>query len=249
MAREAVRKLEIEQVPREVWQADALPSGLLTRCLNHDPAMGARTLIVDMPAGWEHATPRWHSCDEEFLVLDGELEIGSAQYRTGHYVFRPAGLEHGPTRSETGCRLLYWHESAFDVRTDAPAPEDVSDKPFIDGLDTQIPKEQWERFPVPLPTPALMVRLRKREETGCDTTLEWIPPNTMSPAREYHTADEEVYVMDGWAATDPTHVYLPGSYLCWPARTVHGPVQAWDLTCIVKHYGTQETIHVPDDPA
>ena len=247
MARDHVRKLEIEQIRREVWQADDLPTGLVVRPLNHDPESGARTLIVDVPVGWENPTPRWHSCDEEFLVLDGELEVGSSRYRKGHYVFRPAGLEHGPTRSEGGCRLLYWHESAFDVQT-GPFEGSV-EKPFIDGLDTVVPRDEWERFPVPLPTPALMIRLRKEEETGCDTTLEWIPPNTMSPAREYHTADEEVYVLGGWAATDPEHVYLPGSYLCWKAETIHGPVQAWDLLCVVKHYGTQETIHVYDDPA
>lgn len=246
MARKAVRRLEIEQVTREVWQADGLPTGLVIRVLNVDEETGARTMIVDVPPRWEHAMPRWHGCDEEFLVLEGELEIGASRYREGRYVFRPAGLVHGPTRSSGGCRLLYWHESAFDVRPGS-AGAAPSGKPFIDGRDTTVPKEQWERFPVPLPTPALMIRLRTQEETGCDTTLEWIPPNTMSPAREYHTADEEIYIMDGWAATDPKHVYLPGSYLFWEAKTVHGPVQAWDLTCIVKHYGVQETVHVEEE--
>ena len=129
----------------------------------------------------------------EFLVLAGELQMGGTTYRKGHYVFRPAGFEHGPTLCPSGCQLLYWHDSAFDVRTDAaPDPASIS-KPFIDGVDTAVPKEQWDYlrdiFSQPVNDPddpvsqVRMLRLRRFEETGCDCTLVWLPPNFNFPAR------------------------------------------------------------------
>ena len=243
MARKFVRRLRIEDCPRGVWEADGLPPGLVEQVLNTDDETGARTLVVGVMAGWTNETERWHSCDEEFLVLDGSIEIGGTTYTRGQYVFRPAGSVHGPTASSEGCRLLYWHEGAFDVRTDAP-PAEPSPKPFIDGLDTTVGREGWDVLPIDVPKDIGMIRMRHAEETGCDNTLEWLPTGFKSQAREYHTADEEILILDGWAATDADNVYVAGEYIYWLAGTLHGPTQAWNCKAVVKHYGKHETVHV-----
>jgi hypothetical protein len=254
-------------VGREVWQADGLPQGLVIRVLNTGDE-GARTLIVDVTPGWRHQVSHWHTCDEEFLVLGGELQIGDTTYRKGHYVFRPAGLEHGPTSCRIGCQLLYWHDSTFDVRTDPPPDRASISKPFIDGIDTAVPLEKWESLQnifshrVDISAEIRMLRLRRFEETGCDCTLVYIP-HMEHAWRHLHPADEEVFFLpglappsggdgeleQGWGCTDPMHVNVGGGYYYnLKGGTIHGPAQAWNVTALEKHYGKHDAFdHIPID--
>ena len=245
MARSPNRRIVLADLPLQVWVADGLPIGLIIRVVNVDPETGARTLMVDIPAGWEQPVAHWHSADEEFYVLAGELESGKSRYRAGHYVFRPAGSLHGPTRALAATTLIYWHEGPFDIRTDAPPPPASITKPLVDGLDTTVAAEHWDILPVKLPKDIAMIRMRDAETSGCDNTLEWLPLGFESHAREFHTADEEIFILDGWASTDTDHVYPAGHYLFWEAGIVHGPTRAWNCRAIVKHYGKHETVHVP----
>ena len=246
MARSHVRRLRIEDVRRELWKADGLAPGLVIRVLNLDEETGGRTLIVDVPPRWEQPAHH-HTCDEELLVLDGELRSGAASHPAGHYCFRPAGTAHSAVSSPGGARLLYWHDGSFDLRPGEPPAGAGGARPLIDGLDTRVGAEDWDVLPVALPRDVAMIRMRSFELTGADNTLEWLPDGFQSHAREFHTADEEILILDGWAATDARHVYVAGEYLFWKAGTVHGPTEAWNCKAVVKHYGKHETVHVPLD--
>ena len=50
--------------------------------------------------------PHVHGCDEECMVLEGELQIGHLIVRQGAYHLAPTGVPHEPIRSEKGALLF-----------------------------------------------------------------------------------------------------------------------------------------------
>ncbi len=55
--------------------------------------------------------PHEHTCDEQFLVLDGELiDNDGTVYRTGNLVLLRIGTQHSST-TQTGCTLAVFVEA------------------------------------------------------------------------------------------------------------------------------------------
>ena len=76
------------------WTADglgAVHAGLESRLLSGDPATGAATLLLQIPAGWRRTDSYYLSALEEFYVLDGELTIGTQHYAAHTYACLAAG--------------------------------------------------------------------------------------------------------------------------------------------------------------
>jgi len=105
MDRFVVHEDNLEWVPADFPRAQM-------KVLYMDPHGGGQILLLrfepycEMP-GHSHA-----SSDEAAYVLEGELkqqgEGGEEEvYRAGHFVFLPAGMQHGPfTTGEEGCTIL-----------------------------------------------------------------------------------------------------------------------------------------------
>ena len=91
------------------WIADPqFPAEWRIRPLSADARDGARTVMVDVPAGWTasgSARPAaWEAC-----VLEGELKGEKADFEVGDYSAGPAGTEvFGALSSATGCRFILW---------------------------------------------------------------------------------------------------------------------------------------------
>jgi len=91
------------------WIADPeFPAGWRIKPLSADARTGARTVMVQVPAGWQAARSArpaaWEAC-----VLAGAIEGEKASFAVGDYSAGPAGAEvFGATASKNGCEFILW---------------------------------------------------------------------------------------------------------------------------------------------
>jgi anti-sigma factor ChrR (cupin superfamily) len=70
------------------------------------PASGfARGWLIDFAPGSRWPEVDYHSAEERYFVLSGEILDNSQRYPAGTYVVLAAGSSHRP-RSETGARII-----------------------------------------------------------------------------------------------------------------------------------------------
>lgn len=72
------------------------------------------TIHARFSAGFERPVAGGYAVSEEFLVLDGELEISGSTYRTGDLVVVPAWNQRSGMRSPRGARVLAWFGGPAD---------------------------------------------------------------------------------------------------------------------------------------
>jgi hypothetical protein len=91
------------------WIADAaFPDDWRIRPLSSDARTGARTIMVDIPAGWT-ATGSARPAAWEACMLEGALDGEKAAFAPGDYSAGPAGTEvFGAQASAGGCRFILW---------------------------------------------------------------------------------------------------------------------------------------------
>lgn len=247
------RRVVWDDVERRLWQEEHLPFGLVRRLINADSDTGGETLIVDMPPGWTLESEVWNESDLEFVVLSGGLQMADIAATRGTHVFLPSGAPLGPITSSEGAELIFWHDSAFCLRTDTLPEPATSRTVLLDVFD----ESNW--VPVKdafagvtdvgshddLAVPTRCIRLRKVEESGKDTILFVLPRGFQKSSLEYHHSTEEIFMLDGWCSTDPDHVYRVGEYLCWEPGVIHGVVSGWDALCLSKHHGPLTSPNIP----
>ena len=66
---------------------------------------GRKTLLVKMAPGSINSSHS-HKFNENCLVLEGTVEDGDMKLNAGDFLFMPAGTNHSPSYTETGCLLL-----------------------------------------------------------------------------------------------------------------------------------------------
>ncbi|MCB1004715.1 MAG: hypothetical protein KDB35_11085 [Acidimicrobiales bacterium] len=69
---------------------------------------GRFSILGRFPAGFERAEPGGYLAAEEFLVLDGELELEDLVLRRGDLTVVPGGYARRGMRSPQGCLVLAW---------------------------------------------------------------------------------------------------------------------------------------------
>lgn len=105
------------------------------------------------PRGFERVVPGGYAAAEEFLVLEGELELEGMRYRPGDLTVVPAAFPRTSMRSPDGCRVLAWFGGLPDfVPHDAlPACDGAIESVSVhatDDLPTS-PVASWARGFVP----------------------------------------------------------------------------------------------------
>lgn len=80
----------------------------------------AFTMLGRFPPGFDRPGPGGYLAAEEFLVLDGELELEDVVAGRGDLCAVPARWERTAMRSRGGCTVLAWFSGAADYR---PAAE------------------------------------------------------------------------------------------------------------------------------
>ena len=93
------------------WQSDGIDpvfggEGQAWKALRGSPYTDSVTMLLASPP--HRRPPRWlapqeiHSCDEELFVLSGDFQSNLGQLSAGAYVWRPAGVAHGPYGTRGG---------------------------------------------------------------------------------------------------------------------------------------------------
>ncbi|RMF09667.1 MAG: DUF4437 domain-containing protein [Alphaproteobacteria bacterium] len=210
------------------WEPGLYGSGrgdVESKILSIDEEGTNSTCIVRYPAGWQRSAPEYMTGHEEFLVLDGAIEINGRLYEKHTYGFLPRGYVRNSARSEGGAVLL----TMFYDR-----PE------FIDGMSDGYDEKLLVEYVNPLemewdPTlvdPQLakgvaIKPLRTDPYTGESSFLYCSPPHRVPPGMAKpqwtHSVVEELYCIDGEYVWGDTGRMGPGGYAWWREEVYHGP--------------------------
>jgi quercetin dioxygenase-like cupin family protein len=91
-------------------QADPdFPAAWRVKPLSTDSVSGARTVMIEVPAGWTADGTSLRNAAWEAAVLHGSLNSREARFEAGDFATGPSGVEvFGITASPKGCILLLW---------------------------------------------------------------------------------------------------------------------------------------------
>ncbi|HEY3057929.1 MAG TPA: DUF4437 domain-containing protein [Chloroflexota bacterium] len=184
------------------------------RELSRDAVSGERSLVLDLPAGWCRTTAGASDRDEELFVLAGALvDDGDALSRYS-YVFRSAGRQRTAMRTEQGGRVLVFERPGTAYR------------PERDVAPLNLAALDWERPRTPnFPAGAARKTLRIDPFDNSGLWVIGLLPHWASPFTEWHTVEEENYVLEGEIETT-AGCMRPGAYLAHPPEMVHGPMRS-----------------------
>lgn len=209
--------------PSRVLGATNSQPGVTGTPLSYD-AKGTRavTVIFRFPQNWSMTRPHYVNSDQEFYVLEGELEINGTLYRRGDYAYLPAGLAHTSRSSGPGATLLNFYEGehlAFYEPTPAGMyqPEKLIRKLVSEELPWQVSREP--AFAT-LGPDVREKRLRHDAATGESTWLIDVGADAADAGpllrpTVSHAVVEEMYVLRGEIAT-PRGKMTSGAY-AWRA--------------------------------
>jgi hypothetical protein len=105
------------------------------------------------PRGFERVVAGGYAAAEEFLVLEGELELEGVLYGRGHLTVVPAAYPRTAMRAPDGCRVLAWFGGLpeFLPHDELPLCEGTIESVHIDTA-AQLPCSpiaSWARGAVP----------------------------------------------------------------------------------------------------
>jgi hypothetical protein len=92
------------------------PTGVIRRVLWHDPASGADTRHLTIPAGVAGLGAEWHPCNEEIFCLTRDTVADDpSPLKPGFFLFNPAYGVHGGYRTVNRAEmtLLEWHDGLW----------------------------------------------------------------------------------------------------------------------------------------
>ena len=98
--------VQAQMIPWSSGCHGAIYDDVDSKMLSQDDVDGSATTIIRYPAGWTRRDPHSLSCHEEFLVLDGAININGRLYEKHTYGFLPAGYPRERLSSSHGAVLL-----------------------------------------------------------------------------------------------------------------------------------------------
>jgi hypothetical protein len=210
---------EFIQAQRLPWVVDDLGGtrpGAAVKQLSRDDETGALSLLMKVPAGWS-LPPGALACDEEFLVLEGGLEIGGVHYGPFAYAHWPAGHDGGARTSAEGAVVL-----TFFSRAPEAGPVTLVDAArlvtHIDAFSVTYTGNFHPEFPAGAGRKLLFVD----PYTGDTSWLLGTLPMRWAERAEVHPVVEEMYLLAGESHGN-RGVMKPGAYFWRPPHIPHGP--------------------------
>ncbi|NDE00284.1 MAG: DUF4437 domain-containing protein [Gammaproteobacteria bacterium] len=222
--------IQSQLAPSRVLGASNSQPGVTGTPLSYD-AKGTRavTVVFRFPANWSMTRPHYVNSDQEFLVLDGELEINGERYRSGDYAYLPAGFAHQSRSSGPGATLINFYEGEH-LAFYEPTPAGMyKPEKLIRRLATE--DMRWTRArDLALTSLGPDVRqklLRHDPATGECTWLVEVAADRVGqrePQRSkvVHAAVEESFVLSGEVAT-PRGTMRRGAYVWRAPGQPRGP--------------------------
>lgn len=163
--------------------------GPVLKVLTTDPETGAMTILIHLPPGWRDDQLDWHPTPEEGFRLHGWIDINGRHLGVGNYLYRPAGVLHGPVhvcpvegatgiqRFPAPLRILRYEGDTFPHEDLQPITLDHERSPFQwhEKLDT--PSLPWTDCPAGGPWAGARYRwLNRHRDTGGGAVQLQLPP-------------------------------------------------------------------------
>ncbi len=230
MTKAHVENLSVHSVAPRPWDAAGIAGGAQLRLLSDDPANGAMTGVIELPAGFDSQVALATEVDLQCFVLDGRLQLGDIVLPPGGYCYHPSGSPIGRFRSLLGARVLIIASASPTFRTTAKstlpptaiALVDSFAMNWVDPLQASDPSTAFR-------TGICVKMLRIDPDNGGTTHLAGLLPGWYMPGMEVHPVYEENYCLCGDVhiadiAGTPGYTMTEGTFLCRPPGIAHGPV-------------------------
>jgi hypothetical protein len=211
--------------------------GPVFKLLSSDPETGGYTKLQHMPPGWHDPALDYHDAAEEAFRLVGWNQLADRRISVGCYLYRPAGILHGPASSDpvngstgisrfpSSARILRYTGDEFPHVDSQPITDDYLHSPieWVELLDSNtLP---WLEAPGPW-AGASYKWLGRNRETGGGALLIDMPPGWEGGGAPGRGTTEEFVIEGSLIAGGVT--YVKWGYAC---RAPGAPAGA---------YGTQE---------
>jgi Domain of unknown function (DUF4437) len=216
VARPQIEFIQSQNLP---WQTDTrfgLGAGVGIKVLSEDDATQAASLLVRYPPGWRFPAGA-RGADEEFLVLDGELDVGEQRFSHLGYAHWPAGYATAVRHTAAGATVLTFLSG--DPRQ--PAPESFDRGRLVEHLDVYSTPYTGNFHPEFPPGAGRKVCFTDPTTKETSWVLGTLPVRWAERAEE-HDHVEEMYLLSGENHGD-RGVMRPGAYFWRPGRLAHGP--------------------------
>jgi hypothetical protein len=225
MARPHIVFVQAQRIPWSRGLEGGTRPEVERKTLSRDDADGSTTCIVRYPAGWVRDSAEFVTTHEEFLVLDGALEINGRVYEKHTYGFLPAGYPRDRARSTRGAVLLTMFYGAATVQ--AGASRGFDERRLVEYVNPLL--MDWDPGLVdPQLSKGVAIKpLRTDPDTGETSFLYCSPPHRVPPGMAKpqwtHPMVEELYTLEGdyvWGDVGRMH---RGGYCWWRENVYHGP--------------------------
>lgn len=108
----------IERIGRDLpWRPFTIPQSsppVSLAPLSADAETGSFLVLVRFPAGWTRPAAGHYTCDEEFVIQEGELTVSGTVFRAGDRGWFPAGQERTDSGTVGGALALAWFSGPAD---------------------------------------------------------------------------------------------------------------------------------------
>lgn len=226
MARPWIEFLFAQQLPWQQGLYGGARDDVDSKILSMDESAGDSSALIRYPAGWQRTAPEALATEEEFFILDGEIEINGQTYTRDCYGCFPAGYVRETAHSKNGCVALTFFDGAPKLSTDRSNTYDPEDLvPFINTLDIK-----WDASTAD-PTLEWMGNRRKvlkwdrkydQKQTFLFATAPHIYPENWTCPTLTHPCVEETFMLGG-EFIGPHGRMTTGSYFWRPEEIPHGP--------------------------
>lgn len=243
MARPWIEFIQSQRLPWEEGVLGRIRPGAECKTLSLDPDDGACSLLVRYPAGFEAAGGAL-DVDDEILVLEGELRIGSRIYTPYSFAHWPAGHATGAWRSPAGATVLEFFSGAPAI-SNVPVKYDPSR--FVEHLDA-LAVPYTGNFHPEFP-PGAGRKILFQDPVTLDTSwLLGTLPLRWAERSEVHPTVEEMYLLAGEVHGN-RGVMQPGAYFWRPGGVPHGPygTKTGNLYFFRTKGGGLSTTYVPPE--
>ena len=196
-----------------------------SKLLSRDDTDGSSTCVVRYPAGWSRGAAEHLAAPEEFLVLDGAIEINGRLYEKHTYGFLPAGFVRERARSQYGAVLLTMFYA--EPRAVSGVSSGFDERRLIEYINPL--QMDWDPGLVdPQLSKGVAIKpLRTDPDTGETSFLYCSPPHRVPPGMAKpqwtHPMVEELYAIEGDYVWGDVGRMRPGGYCWWRENVYHGP--------------------------
>jgi hypothetical protein len=226
MSRDHVEFLQSQQLEWQPAPCSHLQGGE-AKLLSQDSASGAATLLLRLPSGWDSSAYGHLEAADEFLVLEGDLQLNERVFRQDCYACLPAGTVRTRMRSERGALLIVFFDGAPSWQAGVTAPGRFPRQDGVAFLDAfEMAWEYSGMDPVYGQQGLRWKLLRGGPGEAQMTMLVSAPPHQHPPhwrgAQERHACIEEMFLISGDCLSN-VGIMRPGAYFWRPAGIAHGP--------------------------